>query len=252
MSQLALSRSAGLSPRYLSELEKGRGNISILRLAALARALGVPLARLVDLPAAESAPIVALIGLRGAGKSTIGRRAARVLGLPFRELDALIEEAAGLSLAEIFVLHGETYYRRLEREALVGLLEAGEPMVIATGGGLVTASDTYALLRRRALTVWLKARPQEHLARVAAQGDGRPMEGRADPLDELRALLRDREPLYAQASHAIDTSRHTPSSAARALARWFRSRGSRQKRTLRGPLRVGRGGKRLDGKPNRA
>jgi XRE family aerobic/anaerobic benzoate catabolism transcriptional regulator len=208
LSQARLGELAGLSPRYVSQLESGKGNVSIVRLWEVARVLGVPLEELVRLD--EGQRIIALIGLRGAGKTTIGKRLARALKRPFYELDRLIEKEAGLRLGEIFALHGETYYRRLEREVLSQFLSSGQPAVLATGGGLVTDRTTYETLKRGALTVWLKTTPEEHLDRVVAQGDRRPMAGAADPLAALRALLRDRQPLYSEATMTIETSARTP------------------------------------------
>src|SRR6185369_17124850 len=151
-------------------------------------------------------PAIALLGLRGAGKTTIGRRLARRLHVPFVELDRRIEEAAGLALDEIFALHGEEYYRRLERETLDGVLREAQPLVLATGGGIVTRADTFAALRRRALTVWLRADSEDHWNRVVQQGDRRPMADHPQAMADLRGLLASREPLYAQAAHTIDTS----------------------------------------------
>ncbi|HZS38370.1 MAG TPA: shikimate kinase [Polyangia bacterium] len=167
----------------------------------------------------RTAPIIALLGLRGAGKSTIGRRLAERLRLRFVELDAAIEEAAGLSLAEIFELHGEAYYRRLERETLMALLSDAPGMVLATGGSLVNDRETYRLLRRRAVTVWLKARPEDHWNRVLQQGDQRPMAEHPHAMSELRALLAAREKLYAEAEHVVDTSRVTVDGAVDRLSR---------------------------------
>jgi XRE family aerobic/anaerobic benzoate catabolism transcriptional regulator len=129
------------------------------------------------------------------------------MGLKFVELDAAIEAAAGLRLAEIFELHGEGYYRRLERETLMTLLAEPNGMVLATGGGLVTDRETYRLLKRRAVTVWLKARPEDHWNRVLLQGDQRPMAQHPHAMAELRALLAARQRLYADAEHVVDTSR---------------------------------------------
>ena len=129
----------------------------------------------------------------------------------------MIEEEAGLRLGEIFALHGEDYYRRLEREVLRRFLTSGQKGVVASGGGLVTDRVTYDMLKQASLTVWLKASPEDHLARVAAQGDRRPMAGRADPLAELRTLLREREPLYAEAQVMIETSTLTPEEATHAI-----------------------------------
>jgi len=216
-SQHRLAERAGLSPRYVSQLEAGHGNISILRLYELTRALGIALhdvVRVDDWPRT-----IALIGLRGAGKSTIGPRLANELGRSFVELDALIEEEAGLGLDEIFALHGESYYRRLERDVLSRFLANEDPAVLATGGSLVNDRDTYQLLKTNTITVWLKAEPEQHLERVAAQGDRRPMAGRADPLAELRTLLKEREPLYREAELVVDTSASTPESVTAEILR---------------------------------
>jgi XRE family aerobic/anaerobic benzoate catabolism transcriptional regulator len=210
-----LAQAAGLSPRFLSQIESGRGNISVVRLFELARALEIPLQDLLRSPNGHQ--VISLVGLRGAGKTTVGRRLARSLKRQFWELDRMIEEEAGLRLGEIFALHGEDYYRRLEREVLRRFLTSGQKGVVASGGGLVTDRVTYDMLKQASLTVWLKARPEDHLARVAAQGDRRPMAGRADPLAELRTLLREREPLYAEAEVMIETSTSTPEEAAHAI-----------------------------------
>lgn len=202
-----LAQRSGLSARFLVEVEAGHGNISVRRLGELARALGTtPGVLLGDAGRDALPPVIALLGLRGAGKTTIGRRLARRLRVQFVELDRRVEEAAGLTLAEIFALHGEQYYRRLEREALEQLLDEGRPLALATGGGLVASPETYALLKRRALTVWLRARPEDHWNRVVKQGDRRPMADHPQAMAELRRLLRARAPLYAQAAHTVDTS----------------------------------------------
>lgn len=207
-----LADASSLSVRFVSDIEAGRGNVSIVKLAGVADALGVPVATLLEEnghehpagPAPEG--VIALVGLRGAGKSTIGKRLAQRLGIPFQELDARIEADAGLSLAEIFALHGEEYYRRLEVSSLERFLRETDHAVLATGGGIVTNADALALLRERTRVVWLKAKPQDHWDRVVRQGDRRPMEANPRAKAELRVLLKTREPLYRRAHEVVDTS----------------------------------------------
>jgi XRE family aerobic/anaerobic benzoate catabolism transcriptional regulator len=211
LSLRALADAAGLSERFVSDLERGHGNISIARLAQVADALGVGLAALVAPLDALRRParrrIVALVGLRGAGKSTIGAALAERLSARFVELDQAIEARAALPLAQVFEIHGESYYRRLELGVLVELLErARGATVIATGGGLVGHDEAWRLLRREARTVWLRASPEDHYARVIAQGDLRPMKNRPSAMAELRALLAAREPRYGEAELVVDTS----------------------------------------------
>jgi XRE family aerobic/anaerobic benzoate catabolism transcriptional regulator len=197
---------SGVSPRFLVQVEAGRGNISVRRLADVARALDVTPAELIALPTGRSEPTVALLGLRGAGKTTVGRRLARRMRVPFVELDRRIEQAANLSLAELFSLHGEGYYRRLERDVLQAVLDEQRPFVLAAGGGIVTSPETYALLRRATVTVWLRASPEDHWNRVVRQGDRRPMTDHPQAMSDLRALLNAREPLYASASITVNTT----------------------------------------------
>jgi XRE family aerobic/anaerobic benzoate catabolism transcriptional regulator len=223
-----LARRARLSPRFLVQVEQGAANISVRKLAGLAAALDTTPAALLAAPTTRRAragatlPVIALLGLRGAGKSTIGRRLARRLRVPFVELDRRVEETAGLSLPELFALHGESYYRRLEREALERVLADGGPLVLATGGGLPASPEAFALLRARALTVWLRAAPEDHWNRVVQQGDRRPMADHPQAMAELRRLLTAREPLYAQAAATVDTSRLGVTGAADAVARLVR------------------------------
>jgi XRE family transcriptional regulator, aerobic/anaerobic benzoate catabolism transcriptional regulator len=206
MSRRELSGRSGVSERFLAELEGGRGNISLARFADVCGALAAsPAEILAGTEEAARPAAVALLGVRGAGKSTIGAALADRLGAPFVELDQAIEQAAGLTLGEIFELHGEAHYRRLERDALEGALD-GSPVVLATGGSIVSDGDSYSFLQSRARTVWLRARAEDHWERVIRQGDRRPMAENPHAFAQLRQLMADREPLYARAHHIIDTS----------------------------------------------
>ncbi len=205
----ALAKVARVSERFLVQLETGEGNISVVRLADVAEALGTTASDLLSRGAERPAPIaetIALLGLRGAGKTAIGERLAQSLGVAFVELDALVARRAGMSLQAVFEMHGEAYFRKLEREVLAELLLEKRPVVLATSGSIVTDPQTYALLRAKARTVWLRARVADHWERVVAQGDARPMRGRANAKSELRALLARRAPLYEQADVVVDTS----------------------------------------------
>jgi len=148
-----------------------------------------------------------VLGGRGAGKSTVGTALARRLGVPFVELDQQIEKRAGLKLGEIFELHGEAYYRKVERDVLRALLGKAAPMVLATGGSIVSDADNFAFLRARCTTVWLKARAEDHWNRVIQQGDQRPMGKNPHAFAELETLISARASLYAHAHHTVDTSR---------------------------------------------
>ncbi len=251
-----LAQLSAISPRFLSEIEAGRGNVSIARLAQIAGALEQPLANLI--PAAtddtslrgrvvklldncspekleelsawlsertrEPAPrSIALVGVRGAGKSTIGKLLASRLGVPFIEFGAMIEKTAGISLVELFELHGENYYRKLEKEVLSKFLAHSSRVVLATGGSLVTDRETWAMVKRQCHTIWLKAKAKDHWNRVVAQGDMRPMVNNPSAMDELRALLRSREPLYAEAELVIDTSRHSVKDSVALIAKQLRN-----------------------------
>lgn len=207
MTLRGLAHRSGLSLRFLMDIEAGRGNISVRRLADLAAALQTTPADLVTAHQEDPTPrVIALLGLRGSGKTTIGRRLARRLRLRFVELDKQIEACAGMALGEVFSLHGEEFYRRLERDTLADLLTSRQSMVLAVGGGLVTAPDTYALLLRQATTVWLKARVDDYWVRVVRQGDRRPIEQHPQARDALKQLVLRREALYARADATVDTS----------------------------------------------
>ena len=208
MTRKALAAASGVSERYLAQLEAGQGNISVLLLRRVARAMGVAVERLVTEEETHGGRI-ALIGLRGAGKSTLGEKLAQALGVPFVELDREVEKEAGTSLGEVFAMYGQDAFRRFERRALERVLNQNERAVIATGGSLVTDPSTYELLLTRCFCVWLKASPEEHMARVMAQGDMRPFKGRSAALDEIRKLLADRDRLYARAALTVETSAKT-------------------------------------------
>ena len=202
-----LAETSGVSVRFLVQLEAGRANISVKRLAELADACGVTAADLLrDTDWTPPPEIVALLGLRGAGKTTIGRALARRLHVKFVELDRRIEKAADMSLAELFSIYGEEHYRRLERDTLVQVLNEKRSMVLAAGGGIVASPDTFALLKKHAETVWLRATAEDHWNRVVRQGDKRPMADHPQAMADLRALLASREPLYAAAHHTVDTT----------------------------------------------
>jgi XRE family transcriptional regulator, aerobic/anaerobic benzoate catabolism transcriptional regulator len=230
LSRRALAERAGVSERFLVQLETGEGNISVARLQDVAEALETTAAELLSVkPALPSRGVVALLGLRGAGKSTIGAAVARRLGVPFVELDSLVAREAGMDLSTIFEIHGDAYFRRLERECLKKLLDTRDAAVVATGGSIVTAPETFELLRLRTTTVWLKANPRDHWDRVVAQGDARPMKNRANAMSELKALLQARRPLYALADHVVDTSGVSlHDAAARVLAALGRPNGKRR------------------------
>lgn len=210
LSRKALAERSGVSERHLAQLEGGTGNISILLLDRICEALGVRLANLV----AEPRPVgdirkahrIALIGLRGAGKTTLGSAAALNLGVPFAELNELIAAEAGLSPAEIFALYGEDGYRRLEAKVLTNLADSTETIMLTIGGGIVSKPESFDLLLSRFHTVWLRATPEEHMTRVQAQGDKRPMEGHPQAMEVLRDILDSRIAQYERADATLDTS----------------------------------------------
>ena len=242
MSRKVLARVSGISERYIAQLEGGKGNVSIVLLRRVANAMGAHLEDLI--PSADPAPDwqvvrdllrkaspgqiaqakdilagsstathrratfagIALIGLRGAGKSTLGKPLAKNIGWSFVELNKEIERQNGLSVAEIIALYGQEGFRRLEQTALGQLLARKEPMVLATGGGIVSEPLTFDLILKSFYTIWLKAEPEEHMARVRKQGDLRPMADDRSAMAELRNILLSREPLYARASAVVDTA----------------------------------------------
>jgi XRE family aerobic/anaerobic benzoate catabolism transcriptional regulator len=253
MSRKLLAHHAGISERYVTQIESGKGNISILLLRQVATALGLPLARLVEdeSPSPEMTLVreflarlspaqlsdahtsltawfasdaavlrtqrIALVGLRGAGKTTLGAAVAHTKEVPFFELDREIERLSGTSLGVILELYGQPAYRRYEMQALQELLEAHPRFVVATGGSIVSETATYELLLRHCFTVWVRAKPEEHMARVIAQGDRRPMAGSQQAMDDLRRILDERVPLYARADATVDTSGATEAESVRDL-----------------------------------
>jgi XRE family aerobic/anaerobic benzoate catabolism transcriptional regulator len=215
-SRAGLASRSGLSVRFLARIESGDGNVSLVRLVHLAEALDTTPEALLRAPRPRG-PVIALTGLRGAGKSTVGPLLAAELAIPFVEMDALVQEAAGLPLDQIFELHGERHYRRLERETLHAILAGSSASVVAAAGGVVNEPSTWKTLLDRATVVWLRARPEDHWRRVVAQGDRRPMADNPDAMAELRAMLASREARYAQAHVIVDTARRTPQAVARAI-----------------------------------
>jgi XRE family aerobic/anaerobic benzoate catabolism transcriptional regulator len=240
MPRRVLSDQSGVSERYIAQMEAGSGNVSILLLRAIAGALGVAITDLLaETPtpggdmlrhltpdqmaearnlllrhfggknALDRRSRIALIGLRGAGKSALGRLLAEQRGVPFFELDREIERDAGLALREIFELHGQPGFRRAERAVLERLLANPNPCIIATGGSIVAEPTTFALLLSHCLTVWIRAAPEDHMQRVIDQGDLRPMQDNRQAMQDLRAILASREALYARADHIIDTSKRS-------------------------------------------
>ena len=224
-SRSELARNAGLSMRFLAGLEGGKGNISYLNLVKLAQALELSTSDLVGRAESRTLRPVALLGLRGAGKTSVGNRLGALLNLPVHELDARIQDAADSNLTQIFEGRGEATFRRLEREALLSFLEEAGRSVLCVGGGIVNEPGTFALLKASFLTVWLKATPRQHWDRVVAQGDKRPMSNRRDAMSELVELWEARKPLYETADLVLDTSRLNVDEAALKIAEYLRDHG---------------------------
>src|SRR6201747_896295 len=243
MSRKVLAKVSGISERYIAQLESGKGNVSIVLLRRVSNAMGAHLEDLI--PSGEPAPDwpvirdlirkatpsqiarardvlsgqgngaaqrqmafagIALIGLRGAGKSTLGKLLAKKIGWSFVEVNKEIEQQNGLSVAEVIALYGQEGFRRMEQAALGQLLARKELMVLATGGGIVSEPLTFDLILSSFYTIWVKADPEEHMARVRGQGDLRPMADDRSAMAELRNILVSREPLYARASAVVDTA----------------------------------------------
>jgi XRE family aerobic/anaerobic benzoate catabolism transcriptional regulator len=255
LTRKALAQAADVSERHLANLEYGVGNPSLLVLHQVATALQCTLAELVgdittsspewllirellenrtepDLHRArlaigdlfgtggnakERSRRVALVGLRGAGKSTLGQMLADDLDAPFIELSREIEKVAGYSIREIHDLYGTGAYRRYERRALEEVIQIHPDAVIATPGGLVSEAGTFNLLLAHCTTVWLQAEPEEHMARVAAQGDMRPMAASKEAMDDLRRILAGRSAFYSKADLTLDTSRQPLTESFQAL-----------------------------------
>ena len=246
MTRRQLAHDSGASERYLAQIESGQGNPSVIILKSIAEALDVPIIELIprangrtaamthildllgrlpvaDLPAVaelierraerdaatDRARRIALVGLRGAGKSTLGARLAEHLGSPFIELDRLVEQDYGARIPDLIEIAGLATFRRYERACLERVVEEHPAAVIATAGGIVSSTETYALLLRRTHTVWIKARPQEHMSRVMEQGDFRPMAQNREAMADLVAILDARRADYARAQAELDTSGDT-------------------------------------------
>ena len=251
-----LSDMSGVSQRYLAQLESGAGNISIGLLYRVAKALDLPLEGLISdadsgvlgmislysaanpdvqaqvmqlLAPASAAPEragrIALIGLRGAGKTSLGTAASKKLALDFVELNAVIEEQSGMPVAEVMELYGQEGYRRHEADALQHVIDASDDMILAVAGGIVAEPETYSLLLKHFHTIWLRAEPTEHMDRVRAQGDTRPMAGNPAAMEQLKRILATREADYSRAEAQLNTSGVTLKASTDALVGLIRQNG---------------------------
>ncbi len=210
LSLRALAEKADVSRRFLVEIEAGRANPSLLKMAALARALRTGLKELCDLPLSRPPKRIALIGMRGAGKSTLGRMLAERLEIPFVELDEWIEQHAGITRSQIFEHEGAEGFRRWEQEALEHWLSRNAEGVLAVPGGIVENPPALRRLLESCTTVWVRADAEDHWDRVIAQGDLRPIHAHPAARERLEELIAERTPLYARAHHRIDTSGKSP------------------------------------------
>jgi len=233
-----------VSQRYLAQLESGSGNISIALLYRVAEALDLSLESLVsdteltlkpepkigelyenaseDIQAKvmqllspphvqkARAKRVCLIGLRGAGKTTLGQKVSHRLDIPFVELNTVIEELGGMAISEVMELYGQEGYRRLEAQALQHIIDTRESLILAVAGGIVAEPETYTTLLNHFHTVWVRTTPEEHMTRVRAQGDTRPMAGNPEAMEQLKRILSAREGEYARAAAQLDTSDQRP------------------------------------------
>jgi XRE family aerobic/anaerobic benzoate catabolism transcriptional regulator len=267
MTRRQLAQGSGASERYLAQIESGQGNPSVIILKSIAEALDVPIVELLprtngraaamthildllgrvpvsELPAvagliearvggttaADRAKRIALVGLRGAGKSTLGQKLAHELGCPFIELDRLVEQDYGARIPDLIEIAGVATFRRYERTCLERVIDEHQAAVIATAGGIVSDAETYALLLRRTHTIWIKARPDEHMSRVVEQGDFRPMAKNREAMADLVAILDARRADYARAEAELETSGDTVEQSFVKLAAIAKRYGSGDKR----------------------
>ena len=219
--QSDLAQRAGVSPRFIAQLESGKGNISVQKLASISAALSISLGELFRGLGPYGPLVLTLVGLRGAGKSTLGSNVSKALNIPFVELDHEIVRHTSMSLSEIFSFGGAEYYHELQERTLQAILTKPDPLVLATGGSIVTAIQSWERLRNHTKTVWLHAKPETYLSRVREQGDLRPMKGRNNALKELKQLLQLRTPLYAQADLHLDTDQKNIQELSRLLIDFY-------------------------------